>query len=87
MAGDVLLDCLGYDRADEVGWGRALGGIGSVAPGAGNDGDGDGDGDGNGNDGDGEQRAGRPLGVCAFLLELDDGASSSPSLYLLYHKN
>ncbi|KAL3804438.1 hypothetical protein ACHAW5_003484 [Stephanodiscus triporus] len=69
MAGDVLLDCLGYDRADEVGWGRASGGIGSAAPGRGDDGDGDGD------DGDEEQRAGRPLGVCAFLLELDDGAS------------
>lgn len=73
MAGDVLLDCLGYDRDGEACGGRASGGIGSAAPSGGGDDD---DEDGGG---DGAQRAGRPLGVCAFLLGLDDGPSPPSS--------
>jgi len=62
MVRDVLLDCLGYDWSNEVNSGKVSGGIGSAAPSY-NEQDDD--------DSDRPRRAGRPLGVCAFLLGLD----------------
>ena len=63
MVRDILLDCLGYDWTMEVNSGQISGGIGSAAPSY-DEGE---DGDENG----GSSRAGRPLGVCTFLLGLD----------------
>ena len=62
MVRDVLLDCLGYDWSNEVNSGKVSGGIGSAAPSY-NEQENDED--------DRPQRAGRPLGVCTFLLGLD----------------
>jgi len=61
MVRDVLLDCLGYDWSNEVNSGKVSGGIGSAAPSYNEQEDED----------DRPQRAGRPLGVCTFLLGLD----------------
>jgi 20S proteasome alpha/beta subunit len=63
MIRDILLDCMGYNRNDETLSGSVSGGIGSAAGGGGNDDDEDG-GD------EQQQRAGRPLGICTFLLSL-----------------
>ena len=67
MVRDVLLDCLGYDWGEEVSSGKISGGIGSAAPSYEEREDGD---DGGG----GGSRAGRPLGVCSFLLGLDSAS-------------
>eukprot|EP00578_Thalassiosira_sp_NH16_P001500 CAMPEP_0181138304 /NCGR_PEP_ID=MMETSP1071-20121207/34173_1 /TAXON_ID=35127 /ORGANISM="Thalassiosira sp., Strain NH16" /LENGTH=378 /DNA_ID=CAMNT_0023225127 /DNA_START=245 /DNA_END=1381 /DNA_ORIENTATION=- len=64
MVRDVLLDCLGYDRSEEANSGRVSGGTGSAAPSYDEGEDDD-------EDGGGSSRAGRPLGVCTFLLGLD----------------
>ncbi|KAL7528528.1 hypothetical protein ACHAXR_004093 [Thalassiosira sp. AJA248-18] len=66
MVRDVLLDCLGYDWGDEANSGKVSGGIGSAAPSYGDNND-EHDDDNEG----GSSRAGRPLGVCTFLLGLD----------------
>lgn len=65
MVREILLDFLGYDWSEEVGSSSLSGGIGSAAPSA------------NDNEND-SARAGRPLGVCTFLLELDQRASNDP---------
>jgi 20S proteasome alpha/beta subunit len=65
MVREILLDFLGYDWSEEVGSSSLSGGIGSAAPSA------------NDNEND-SARAGRPLGVSTFLLELDQRASSDP---------
>jgi 20S proteasome alpha/beta subunit len=65
MIREILLDFLGYDWSEEVGSSSLSGGIGSAAPSA------------NDNEDD-STRAGRPLGVCTFLLELDQTASNDP---------
>jgi len=62
MARDVLLDFLGYDRREEM---SSLCGVGSAAPSYAEDEDGD------------SKRAGRPLGVCSFILGFD---TSRPTL-------
>ncbi|KAL7550638.1 hypothetical protein ACHAWF_013857 [Thalassiosira exigua] len=64
MVRDVLLDCLGYDWGNEVNSGKITGGLGSAAPSYNEGEDEDGD---NGS----ASRAGRPLGICTFLLGLD----------------
>ncbi|EED96169.1 predicted protein [Thalassiosira pseudonana CCMP1335] len=61
MVRDILLDCMGYDWGEELGSSQVSGGIGSAAPSA-ND---------NEEDNGGSSRAGRPLGVCSFLLGLE----------------
>jgi len=66
MTRDILLDCMGYNRNDETLSGSVSGGIGSAAGGGGNDDD---DEDGGGDEQQ-QQRAGRPLGICTFLLSL-----------------
>jgi 20S proteasome alpha/beta subunit len=66
MTRDILLDCMGYNRNDETMSGSVSGGIGRAAGGGDND---DNDEDG-GADEQQQQRAGRPLGICAFLLNL-----------------
>ena len=65
MVRDVLLDCLGYDWSSEVNSGKVSGGIGSAAPSYIEQDD----------DDDRPQRAGRPLGVCTFLLGLDSSTT------------
>ena len=73
MVRDILLDCLGYDWTMEVNSGQISGGIGSAAPSY-DEGE---DGDENG----GSSRAGRPKGVCTFLLGLDSSTKTHlPSL-------
>ena len=62
MVRDVLLDCLGYDWSNEVNSAKVSGGIGSAAPSYNEQED---------DEDDRPQRAGRPLGVCTFLLGLD----------------
>ncbi|KAL9186666.1 hypothetical protein ACHAXT_005904 [Thalassiosira profunda] len=62
MVRDILLDCLGYDRGEEANSGAMSGGIGSAAPSYDERDD---------DDDRGGSRAGRPLGVCSFLLGLD----------------
>ena len=62
MTRDVLLDFLGYDRREEM---SSLCGVGSAAPSYADDEDGD------------SKRAGRPLGVCSFILGFD---TSLPTL-------
>ena len=74
MVRDVLLDCLGYDWSNEVGSGNISGGIGSAAPSY-NNGQDDNDDDNNSP----PTRAGRPLGVCTFLLGLDSTATATTS--------
>mmetsp|Transcript_46007 Transcript_46007/g.96608 ORF Transcript_46007/g.96608 Transcript_46007/m.96608 type:complete len:532 (-) Transcript_46007:58-1653(-) len=75
MVRDVLLDCMGYDRAEEVNSGKVSGGIGSAAPSY-DENDDEEDGDSNGGS---AMRAGRPLGVCSFLLGLDSSPPSQSS--------
>ena len=77
MVRDVLLDCLGYDWSNEVGSGKISGGIGSAAPSY-NTGQDDNDDDDDNNSP--PTRAGRPLGVCTFLLWLDSTATTHPYL-------
>ena len=62
MTRDVLLDFLGYDRREEM---SSLSGVGSAAPSFADDEEGD------------SKRAGRPLGVCSFVLGFD---TSLPTL-------
>ena len=76
MVRDVLLDCLGYDWSNEVGSGKISGGIGSAAPSY-NTGQDDNDDDDNNSP---PTRAGRPLGICTFLLGLDSTATTHPYL-------
>jgi 20S proteasome alpha/beta subunit len=56
---EIILDFLGYDWSEEIGSSALTGGIGSAAPSYTED------------DEDGSARAGRPLGVCSFVLGLD----------------
>eukprot|EP00956_Cyclotella_meneghiniana_P007243 scaffold9879_cov76-Cyclotella_meneghiniana.AAC.7 len=71
MVREILLDFLGYDWREEMGSSSSSGGIGSAAPSY--------------NDDEEEStRAGRPLGVCTFLLELDSSNfEESPSLTVI----
>ena len=70
MIREILLDFLRYDWTEEVGSSVLSGGIGSAAPSYSED--------------EESSRAGRPLGVCLFLLEIDQTQSGdSPSLRLI----
>ena len=83
MVREILLDFLGYDWNEEMGSSSLSGGIGSAASSY-ND------------DQEESTRAGRPLGVCTFLLELDSSnleecpsltvikANGSPERYVAY---
>ena len=76
MVRDVLLDCMGYDWSEELASAKVSGGIGSAAPSY-DDQEGDED------RGSGGQRAGRPLGVCTFLLGLDYSTAAHPFLTVI----
>ena len=71
MVREILLDFLGYDWSEEVGSSSLTGGIGSAAPSY--------------NDNEEEStRAGRPLGVCTFLIGFDEASlDTSPSLTVI----
>ena len=70
MIREILQDFLGYDWSEEVGSSVLSGGIGSAAA--------------SNNEDEESSRAGRPLGVCMFLLELVQiGSGESPSLTVI----
>jgi 20S proteasome alpha/beta subunit len=88
MTRDVLLDCMGYNRNDETLSGSVSGGIGSAAASSSSSG-------GNDDDEDGaeeqqqqqQQRAGRPLGICAFLLGIGSKHLYRPSCITVIEAN
>ena len=87
MTRDVLLDCMGYNRNDETLSGSVSGGIGSAAASSssssgGNDDDEDGT-----DEQQQQQRAGRPLGICAFLLGIGSKHLYRPSCITVIEAN
>ena len=81
MTRDVLLDCMGYNRNDETMSGSVSGGIGSAAAPSSSSGGNDDDED------EQQQRAGRPLGICAFLLGIGSKHLYRPSCITVIEAN
>ena len=87
MTRDVLLDCMGYNRNDETLSGSVSGGIGSAAASSSSSGGNDDDEDGAEEQQQQQQRAGRPLGICAFLLGIGSKHLYRPSRITVIEAN